>query len=57
LRRIAQDVDCLGAGKPFSLAATGYHIQATDGHIRPVHDCLVDDRSWAIRCLIAATCQ
>jgi hypothetical protein len=34
---------------------TGYHIQAADGEIGHVADFLVDDRTWAVRYLVADT--
>lgn len=37
-----------------SKAVTGYAIQATDGEIGSVQGFMVDDRSWAIRELVAA---
>jgi hypothetical protein len=33
----------------------GYHLQATDGEIGHVDDFVIDDETWAIRYLIAAT--
>ena len=34
---------------------SGYHIQADDGEIGHVEDFIIDDETWAIRCLIIDT--
>jgi uncharacterized protein YrrD len=34
---------------------SGYHIQARDGEIGHVEDCIIDDQTWAIRYLIVGT--
>jgi hypothetical protein len=36
-------------------AVTGYHIEATDGHIGHVAGYLIDDETWAVRYLIVDT--
>jgi len=34
---------------------TGYHLHALDGEVGHVDDFIIDDETWAIRCLVVAT--